>query len=230
MPSTTQSDVPSRAILRRHVDIPRQPCNKLIWVVVTSSTVAICFASWDRSQSHTIAILGRDCSPPSPVPAHKLASKQASKQANMLSIWFSTLLSFGPHLWFCLSQWCHVLRDCGTILQGASKHITTMPWRVIQYQHCERALIWTYRILHRTSECQAGLYIDHKGVDSMCSCKLACSIKNISKSQTPAKYPVEVKRVLVKGHALLTQMCHSRWLRAPHWIDYVAFRCLRIPL
>ena len=60
----------------------RQPCNKLIWVVVTSSTVAICFASWDRSQSHTIAILGRDCSPPSPVPAHKLASKQASKQAN----------------------------------------------------------------------------------------------------------------------------------------------------
>ena len=82
----------------------------------------------------------------------------------MLSIWFSTLLSFGPHLWFCLSQWCHVLRDCGTILQGASKHITTMPWRVIQYQHCERALIWTYRILHRTSECQAGLYIDHKGL------------------------------------------------------------------
>ena len=162
--------------------------------------------------------------------ASKQASKQTSKQANMLSIWFSTLLSFGPHLWFCLSQWCHVLRDCGTILQGASKHITTMPWRVIQYQHCERALIWTYRILHRTSECQAGLYIDHKGVDSMCSCKLACSIKNISKSQTPAKYPVEVKRVLVKGHALLTQMCHSRWLRAPHWIDYVAFRCLRIPL
>ena len=162
--------------------------------------------------------------------ASKQASKQTSKQANMLSIWFSTLLSFGPHLWFCLSQWCHVLRDCGTILQGASKHITPMPWRVIQYQHCERALIWTYRILHRTSECQAGLYIDHKGVDSMCSCKLACSIKNISKSQTPAKYPVEVKRVLVKGHALLTQMCHSRWLRAPHWIDYVAFRCLRIPL
>ena len=147
--------------------------------------------------------------------ASKQASKQTSKQANMLSIWFSTLLSFGPHLWFCLSQWCHVLRDCGTILQGASKHITTMPWRVIQYQHCERALIWTYRILHRTSECQAGLYIDHKGVDSMCSCKLACSIKNISKSQTPAKYPVEVKRVLVKGHALLTQMCHSRWLSSP---------------
>ena len=96
--------------------------------------------------------------------ASKQASKQTSKQANMLSIWFSTLLSFGPHLWFCLSQWCHVLRDCGTILQGASKHITTMPWRVIQYQHCERALIWTYRILHRTSECQAGLYIDHKGL------------------------------------------------------------------
>ena len=82
------------------------------------------------------------------------ACAQASKQA-YLSIWFSTLLSLGPHLWFCLSQWCHVLGDCGTILQGASKHITTL-WRV-RHQH-------DLDLSHfaRTSECQAGLYIDYK--------------------------------------------------------------------
>ena len=161
-------------------DIPRQPCNKLVWVVVPSSTDAICFATCDGSQSHTKCegILGRDCSPPSPVPAHKLASKQA-----YLSIWFSTLLSFGPHLWFCLSQWCHVLRDCGTILQGASKHITTTLWRVIQHQHDLDSHF------AQTSECQASLYIIK--CYSMCSCRLACSIINIYKftqiTQTPGK-------------------------------------------
>ena len=103
-----------------------------------------------------------------PVPAHKLASKQA-----YLSIWFSTLLSFGPHLWFCLSQWCHVLRDCGTILQGASKHITTTLWRVIRHQHDLDSHF------ARTSECQASLYIIN--CYSMCSCKLACSIIYIYK-------------------------------------------------
>ena len=167
-------------MLRRNADIPRQPCNKLIWVVVPSSTVAICFATCDGSQSHTKCkgILGRDCSPPSPVPAHKLASKQA-----YLSIWFSTLLSFGPHLWFCLSQWCHVLRDCGTILQGASKHITTTLWRVIRHQHDLDSHF------AQTSECQASLYIIK--CYSMCSCKLACSIIYIYKftqiTQTPGK-------------------------------------------
>ena len=115
------------------------------------------------------------------------ACAQASKQA-YLSIWFSTLLSLGPHLWFCLSQWCHVLGDCGTILQGASKHITTL-WRV-RHQH-------DLDLSHfaRTSECQAGLYIDYKvlqyvflsvGMFHHIYIYLKITI-NLHKSQTPGK-------------------------------------------
>ena len=208
-------------MLRRNVDIPRQPCNKLIWAVVLSSTVAICFATCDGSQSHTKCkgILGRDCSPPSPVPAHKLASKQA-----YLSIWFSTLLSFGPHLWFCLSQWCHVLRDCGTILQGASKHITTTLWRVIRHQHDLDSHF------ARTSECQASLYIIK--CYSMCSCKLACSIIYIyiykfTQITNTRKTPVI---------AVLEQIAAPGGYRAPQsdmllndW-DWEAFWCTRVLL
>lgn len=47
-----------------------------------------------------------------------------------------------------------------TLLFLVGQGITITQWRVIRYQHCESALIWAYRILHRTSERQAGLYID----------------------------------------------------------------------
>ena len=101
-------------------------------------------------------ILGRDCSPPSPLPATQQARDQAGTFKQLIDNTSLLVRKFD-----CVSiDTVNVMFSVLAVLSckmHPNIHTTIMLWMVIRHQHFESALIWTWHIWHHTSECQAAL-------------------------------------------------------------------------